>query len=63
MEFSEWIEQRWNRWMWLCPLLALGLAAAVLTIWGLTFWSAFVVALMLVCPALLIWGVFYLSRH
>ena len=63
MELSGWMREGWNRWMWLCPLVALIFAAAVLAVWGLTLWSALVVALLLVCPAFLLWGVFYLGRH
>lgn len=51
-----------GNWLWLCPLLAIGLAAAVLMIWALSAWTAFVAALLLVCPALIIWGAVMLSR-
>src|SRR5262249_40464020 len=63
MDLRNWVSQGGNRWMWLCPFLALVLAALVLLIWGFSLWTAIVIALLLVCPALLIWGVFYLSRH
>jgi hypothetical protein len=39
-----------GNWLWLCPLLAIGLAAAVLMVWGLSAWTAFVAALLLTCP-------------
>jgi hypothetical protein len=45
-----------NRWYWLCPWLAVLLAAAVLMLFGLTWWSALLAAFLLVCPALLLWG-------
>ncbi len=45
-----------DRWLWLCPLLAIALAAAVLVVFGFTFWSAVLAALLLVCPALIVWG-------
>lgn len=45
-----------NRWSWLCPVLSVVLAAAVLMLFGFTWWSAILVALLLVCPALLLWG-------
>lgn len=45
-----------DRWLWLCPLLAIVLAAAVLMLFGLTVWSALLAALLLVCPALILWG-------
>jgi hypothetical protein len=45
-----------NRWLWLCPALAVLLAAAVLMLFGLTVSSALLAALFLVCPALIVWG-------
>ena len=47
-----------NRWSWLCPWLAIALAAAVFMLFGLTWWSALLAALLLVCPALMLWGLF-----
>ena len=47
-----------NRWSWLCPWLAIALAAAVFMLFGLTWWSALLAAFLLVCPALLLWGLF-----
>ena len=53
-----------GNWLWLCPLLATGLAAAVLIIWGPSAWTALVAALLLVCPALIIvWGAVTFSRN
>jgi len=49
------------RWGWLCPWLAILLAAGVLVAFGLTWWSALLAALFLVCPALLLWGL-YVTR-
>lgn len=46
------------RWSWLCPWLAIALAAVVLMLFGLTWWSAILAAFLLVCPALLLWGLF-----
>jgi ubiquinone/menaquinone biosynthesis C-methylase UbiE len=46
------------RWSWLCPWLAVALAAAVFMLFGLTWWSALLAAFLLVCPALLLWGLF-----
>lgn len=51
-----------NRWVWLCPWLAVLLAAAVFTLWGLTWWTALLAALLLVCPALLLWGSFVIRQ-
>lgn len=50
-----------NRWGWLCPWLAIALAAGVLVAFGLTWWSALLAALFFVCPALMLWGL-YLTR-
>ena len=51
-----------NRWSWLCPWLAIALAAAVFMLFGLTWWSALLAALLLVCPALMLWGLFVITR-
>ena len=50
-----------NRWSWLCPWLALLLAAAVFALHGFTWWSALLAALLLVCPVLILWGL-YITR-
>ncbi len=47
-----------NRWGWLCPWLAILLAACVLVLWGLSWWTALLAALLMVCPALVLWGVY-----
>ena len=52
-----------GKWAWLCPLLAIVLAAWLLTVWGFTFWSALLAAVLLVCPALVLWGVFALGQN
>ena len=51
-----------NRWLWLCPALAVLLAAGVLMLFGLTVWSALLAALLLVCPVLILWGAFTVAR-
>ncbi|MCL5059079.1 MAG: methyltransferase domain-containing protein [Candidatus Thermoplasmatota archaeon] len=51
-----------NRWGWLCPWLAILLAAGVLVLWGLSWWTALLAALFLVCPALILWGLHTLTR-
>lgn len=48
---------------WLCPLLALVLAAALMALFGLTWISAILAALILVCPAVTLWGAYVLRRH
>lgn len=45
-----------DRWLWLCPLLAMAIAAAVLLMFGLSWGSAVLAALLLVCPALIVWA-------
>ena len=45
-----------DRWLWLCPVLSILLAAAVLMIFGFTFWGALLAALLLVGPAMTLWG-------
>ena len=55
MRFVKWPEFA-NRWLWLCPILAVVLAAAVLWSSGFSWWSALLAALLLVCPVLIIWG-------
>jgi protein-S-isoprenylcysteine O-methyltransferase Ste14 len=59
----ERTEQPWLAdWYWLCPLIAIGLAAGLFAWWGFDGWTALLAALFLVCPALMVWGVFYLGR-
>lgn len=55
MRFVKWPEFA-NRWMWLCPILAVVIAAAVLWSLGIAWWSALLAAVLLVCPALIVWG-------
>lgn len=62
MSFLDSAKAVLGNWLWLCPLLAIGLAAAVLMFWGLSAWTALVAALLLACPALVVWGAVMLSR-
>lgn len=55
---SPWLAN----WYWLCPPVAIGLAAWVFAWWGLDWWTALLAALFLVCPALVVWGLFYAGR-
>ena len=55
MRVVKWPEFA-NRWMWLCPILAVVIAAAVLWSFGIAWWSALLAAALLVCPALIAWG-------
>lgn len=45
-----------DNWMWICPALAVALAAMVLWRWGPGWPGAVVVALLLVCPLILVWA-------
>jgi phosphoethanolamine N-methyltransferase len=45
-----------GRWAWFCPFLMLGLAVAILILFGLSAWTAILVAILLVCPAVIVWG-------
>ena len=64
MKFTNPEERRdlINGWIWLCPILAIALAAWLLVMWGFTWWTALLIALFLVCPAILLWGAFKLRR-
>ncbi len=55
MKFVNWPEFA-NRWMCLCPALAVVIAAAVLWLFGFAWWSALLAAVLLVCPLLILWG-------
>lgn len=46
-----------DRWLWLCPILALAAAAWLLGTIGLSVRSILVVTMLLVCPAIILWGV------
>lgn len=52
-----------DRWGWLCPYAMVGLATAILVMFGLTLWTAFLVALLLVCPSIMLWGAYQLRRR
>jgi hypothetical protein len=51
-----------RNWLWLCPLLAIAVAAWVLAAFGLSLWTGLFTALLLVCPALMVWGLFKFGR-
>ncbi len=55
MRFLTWPKFA-NHWMWLCPILAVGIAAAGLWSFGFSWWSALLAAVILVCPTLILWG-------
>jgi hypothetical protein len=52
-----------DRWLWLCPFLAIVVAAFVLLAFGVSFWTGLLAAFLMVCPALIIWGAIRLRRH
>jgi membrane protein implicated in regulation of membrane protease activity len=51
-----------NQWLWLCPGLAVLVAACVLWVYGFSWWSALLAAAMLACPLLILWGVVQIAR-
>lgn len=52
-----------QRWDWLCPLLGLAMAAAVLVLWGVSWWTALLAVLMLACPITILWRLITLGRY
>jgi hypothetical protein len=52
-----------DRWLWLCPLLAILVAALILVVFGVSFWTGLFAAFLMVCPALIFWGAIRLHRH
>src|SRR5574341_1765678 len=51
-----------NRWIWICPPLAIIIVAWALVAWGFTVATALLISLILVCPVLVIWGVIESGR-
>ena len=51
------LKQLIDRWLWLCPALAIIVAAWVLVEFGLSLWTGLFVAFLLICPAVVVWGV------
>lgn len=51
-----------RNYAWICPVIALLLATAVLMLFGLSVWTALVAALFLACPAMVVWGLFAAAR-
>lgn len=45
-----------NRWLWICPILAVLITVFALASWGLSWMTAVVVGFAIVCPALMWWG-------
>lgn len=52
-----------DRWLWLCPLLAILVGAFVLLVFGVSFWAGLLAALLMVCPALIVWGAIRFRHH
>ncbi len=44
-----------DRWLWLCPIVALIGAATMLWAFGFSLMAALGVAFLLSCPALIVW--------
>ncbi len=51
-----------DRWLWVCPLLGLVIAAEIVRRFGLSLWTAIVATLFLVCPALIAFGLWQTRR-
>jgi hypothetical protein len=45
-----------DRWLWLCPALAILVAGGVLITFGVSFWTALFAGVLLFCPAVIVWG-------
>lgn len=52
-----------DRWLWLCPLVAILVVPWVLVAFGVSFWTGLFAALLMVCPVLIVWGAVALRRH
>jgi hypothetical protein len=39
-----------GRWLWLCPLVSVVMAAVLLFVFGLSVWAAAAVAVLVGCP-------------
>ncbi len=59
---SNRVKEFVDRWLWLCPLLAILVAAWLLVAFGLSFWTGLLTALLLVCPAIVVWGLLKFGR-
>ena len=51
------------RYAWLCPLLAIVLAAGFFFALGVSPWTAIVIGVLLACPAVLVWGAVIAARR
>ena len=60
---NERLKQLIDHWLWLCPALAILVAALVLVAFGLSLWTGLFVAFLLFCPAVVIWGVVMSRRR
>lgn len=45
-----------NRWLWICPILAVLLSVIALASWGWSWLTALVIAFAMICPAIMAWG-------
>jgi hypothetical protein len=57
------LRNAFRRNAWLCPLLALAIAAGVPMAFGLSTGTAILIALLLVCPAIMAWGLVVTLRR
>lgn len=52
-----------NRWLWICPILAVLLSITVLFYWGWSWTSGGLIALVVACLATIIWMSFYTHKQ
>lgn len=45
-----------NRWLWICPILAVLISVIALLSWGWSWMTVVVIALASGCPAIMFWG-------
>ena len=57
------LKQMIDHWLWLCPALAIAVAAWVLVRFGLSLWTGLFAAFLLFCPAVAVWGVVTTRRR
>jgi hypothetical protein len=53
---GDWVPTLWDRLLWICPIVFLVAAAAVLWFFDLTLWAALGVGLLLACPVSIAWA-------
>lgn len=51
-----------NRWLWICPMLAVLLSVTIFLYWGWSLTTVVLIALAIVCPSIMIWGVIQIRK-